>query len=256
MRRFLTTILLLISTTSLFAQTLDISGAAYDRDTRQPVQYGFVFTSQHKYVLTDSLGRYQVTIPVKGKTLIGCTSIGYEDTTIEVIPEEKTVDSYDIWMAPSHIPFGFYDPSDSKVVTPIEEMPLLTPYDDNKYCFLHKAAIPDDCVEIIIYTQYRTAKTKSERALFGEEPYLCPYVIRFLDSSSVIENKWFKGRLLRRLKKIPVENLTIEGFHLLYTDLERNDPAAQRALGVVRESGLHYYGKQDTPVYYFTRDGK
>jgi hypothetical protein len=135
-------------------------------------------------------------------------------------------------------------------------MPLLTPYDDNKYYFLHKDAIPNDCVEIIIYTQYRTPKTKSERLLFGEEPYLCPNGIRFQDSNSVIKNKWFKGRFLRYFKKIPIENLSIEDFHLSYTDLERNDPVAQQALSVVREYGLHYYGKQDTPVYYFKRDGK
>ncbi len=154
---------------------------------------------------------------------------------------------------------AFLYPDDSTALGYLEGVlgvPLLTPYDDNKYYFLHKYAIPADCVEIIIYTQYRTPKTKSERLLFGEEPYLCPYVIRFQDTISVINNKLFKGRFLRRFKKIPVENLSIEGFHLSYTDLERNDPVALQALGVVRESGLHYYGKQDTPVYYFKRDGK
>lgn len=251
MRRSLTTILLLISIIPVSAQIVDISGVVYDRDTNQPIQYGIVFTSQHKYVSTDSLGRYQVTVPVKGKTLIGCKASGYEKAIIECIPGEKSVDSYDIWMTVD-------SPELTGHLTVVidDAIPLLTPYDDNKYYFLHKAGIPDDCVEIIIYTQYRTAKTKSERALFGEEPYLCPYVIRFQDSSSVIENKRFKGRFLRHFKKIPVENLSIEGFHLLYTDLERNDPVAQQALGVVRESGLHYYGKQDTPVYYFKRDGK
>lgn len=256
MRRFLLTILLLISITSLSAQTVDLSGVVYDRNTNQPIQYGFVFTSQHKYVPTDSLGRYKVIVPVKGKTLIGCKMLGYKDTIIEVFPEEKALDGYDIWMTADSVVFGVDSPSDGMVVTAIDATPLLTPYDDNKYYFLHKAAIPDDCVEIIIYTQYRTAKTKSERALFGEEPYTCPYVIRFQDSSSVIKNKWFKGRFLKHFKKIPVENLSIEGFHLLYTDLERNDPVAQQALNVVRGYGLHYYGKQDTPVYYFIRDGK
>jgi len=257
MRRFLTTISLLISITCLSAQTVNISGVVYDRDTNQPINYGFVYTSQHKYVPTDSLGHYQVTVPIKGKTLIGCKLLGYKDAIIECRPGENSVDSYDIWMTiDSTAVFGFNNHSDGVVVTTIDAMPLLTPYDDNKYFFLHKAAIPDDCVEIIIYTQYRTAKTKSERALFGEEPYLCPYVIRFQDSSSVIKNKWFKGRFLRRFKKIPVENLSLEGFHLLYTDLERNDPVAQQALGMVRESGLHYNGKQGNPLYYFKRDGK
>ena len=68
--------------------------------------------------------------------------------------------------------------------------------------------------------------------------------------------KLFKGRFLRHFKKIPVEQLSIEGFHLLYTDVEKNDPVAQRALRTVNEYGLRFYGKQETPVFYFVREGK
>ena len=256
MRHFIITILLVLNSCLLFAQTLDVSGVVYDREDHSPIKYCWVYTSQQKIVFTDSLGRYTVPVPIKGKTELVFKLIGYNDSVIEILPGAKNGDNYDVWMEPDSLVFGQESNLEKVVAEAIDVVPLLTPYDDNNYYFLHRAAIPDECIEIIIYTQPRTARTKKERMIFGEGPYYCSDVVRFQDSSSVITNKLFKGRFLRHFKKIPVEQLSIEGFHLLYTDVEKNDPVAQRALRAVNEYGLRFYGKQETPVFYFVREGK
>ena len=256
MRRSILSVILFLNANLLFAQTAEIHGVVYDKENLSPIRNCWVFTSQQKIVFTDSLGRYTVPVPMKGKTELVFKLIGYNDSVIEIHPGVKDSDHYDVWMEPDSLVFGQESQMDKVVTVAIDAIPLLTPYDDNHYYFLHSAAIPDECMGIIIYTQHRTARTKKERILFGEEPYYCPYVIRFQDSSSVIINKLFKGRFLRHFKKIPIEQLSIEGFHLLYTDVEKNDPASQQALRTVNEYGLHYFGKQGTPVFYFVRDGR
>ena len=256
MKHLIVSFLFVLNSYLLFAQTVDICGVVYDKEDHLPIKYCWVITSQQKVVFTDSLGRYTVPVPIKGKTELVFKLIGYSDSVIEILPGVKDGDKYDVWMEPDTLVFGQESQMDNVVAVAIDAIPLLTPYDDNHYYLLHSAAIPDECIAIIIYTQRRSARTKKERMLFGEDPYYCPYVIRFQDSSSVITNKFFKGRFLRRFKKIPIELLSIEGFHLVYTDVEKNDPVAQQALRTVNEYGLHYYGKQDTPVFYFMRDGK
>ena len=256
MRHFIISILLVLNSCLLFAQTVDVCGVVYDKENLSPIKYCWVCSSQQKIVFTDSVGRYTVPVPIKGKTELVFKLIGYYDSVTEILPGAKDGDNYDVWMERDSLAFGQESQNDKVVAAAIDATPLLTPYDDNHYYFLHSAAIPDECIEIIIYTQPRTARTKKERMIFGEEPYYCPYVVRFQDSSSVITNKLFKGRFLRHFKKIPVEQLSIEGFHLLYTDVEKNDPVAQRALRTVNEYGLRFYGKQETPVFYFVREGK
>ena len=252
MKHLIVSFLFVLNSYLLFAQTVDIHGIVYG-DSESPRSNCEVMTSQHKYTRTDSLGRYTVTVPVKGKTEITFKSPGYKDIVFLWSQDLGQV-SVDIRMErDSSAVLG----PDAIVVRVICTTPILSPY-DNGYYLLHKYAIPEDCDEIVIYTQYRSAKKQKEKELFGIDPYLCTYVIRFQDSitSSVVKNKIFKGKFLRLFKRIPIENLSIEGFHLLYTDIEKNDPVAQQALRTVKEYGLHYYGKQDTPVFYFMRDGK
>ena len=256
MRNLILSLLLVLNSCLLFAQTVDISGVVYDREDHSPIKHCWVYTSQQKIVFTDSLGRYTVPIPIKGKTELVFKLIGYNDSVIEILPGAKDGDNYDVLMEPDSLVFGQESNLERVVAVAIDAVPLLTPYDDNNYYFLHRAAIPNGCVDIIIYTQRRTAKTKKERMLFGDEPYYCPRIVRFQDSNCAITNKLFKGRFLRRIKKIPIDRLSIEGFRLLFTDIEKNDPVSQQALRTVNEYGLHFYGKQDTPVYYFIRDGK
>jgi len=256
MRKLVLSFLLVLNSSLLFAQTVDISGVVYDKEDLSPIKYCWVCTSQQKVVFTDSLGRYTVPVPIKGKTRMVFKLIGYNDSVIEILPKEKDNDDYDVWMEPDSSVFGQESNTEKVMVEAVDAIPLLTPYDNSSYYFLHSAAIPDECIDIIIYTQHRTARTKKERLLFGDEPYYCTDVIIFKDSSSVITNKIFKGRFLRRFKKIPVERLSIEGFHLLYTDVQKNDPAAREDLRMANEYGLHYYGKQYAPVFYFRRDEK
>ena len=252
MRHLIVSILLVLNSYLLFAQTVDIYGIVYGEND-SPRNNCEVFTSQHKYTRTDSLGRYSVTVPVKGKTEITFKSPGYKDN-VYAWSQDLGEDRVDIRMVIDSS--AVLDP-DAIVGRAICVNPVLSPY-DNGYYLLHKYAIQEECDEIVIYTQYRRAKKQKEKELFGNDPYLSTYVIRFQDSStsSVVKNKIFKGKFLRLFKRIPIENLSIEGFHLLYTDIEKNDPVAQQALRTVNEYGLHYYGKQDTPVFYFKRDGK
>ena len=55
--------------------------------------------------------------------------------------------------------------------------------------------IPRQVEYITVYTQYRKPKSAVEKAVYGEGPYLCPYVIRFQDSTalSVPEKQQYAG---------------------------------------------------------------
>ena len=45
--------------------------------------------------------------------------------------------------------------------------------------------IPQQVEYITVYTQYRKPRSTVEKAVYGEGPYLCPYVIRFQDSTAL-----------------------------------------------------------------------
>ena len=113
--------------------------------------------------------------------------------------------------------------------------------------------IPQEIEYITVYTQYRTPKSAAEKSHYGDAPYLCPYVIRFEDSTSLpILQKQMK-KMVKSLKKTPVETIEFSGFKLIHIANMQDDAAAQRASAAVQRQGLHDYGKRDTPVYYFRR---
>ena len=113
--------------------------------------------------------------------------------------------------------------------------------------------IPRQVEYITVYTQYRKPKSTVEKAVYGEGPYLCPYVIRFQDSTALsIPEKQMK-KVIKRLKRIPVEQIEFMGFELEHIGNMLDDEGAQRASATVASYGLHDYAKRDTPVYYYRR---
>ena len=113
--------------------------------------------------------------------------------------------------------------------------------------------IPQQVEYITVYTQYRKPRSAVEKAVYGESPYLCPYVIRFQDSTALtIPEKQMK-KVIKRLKRIPVEQIEFVGFELEHIGNMLDDEGAQRASATVASYGLHDYAKRDTPVYYYKR---
>ena len=113
--------------------------------------------------------------------------------------------------------------------------------------------IPQQVEYITVYTQYRKPRSAVEKAVYGESPYLCPYVIRFQDSTALsIPEKQMK-KVIKRLKRIPVEQIEFVGFELEHIGNMLDDEGAQRASATVANYGLHDYAKRDTPVYYYKR---
>ena len=113
--------------------------------------------------------------------------------------------------------------------------------------------IPQEIEYIVVYTQYRRPKTTWEKANYGKGPYLCPYVIRFEDSTTLsILQKQMK-KVVNRLKKIPVDKIEFMDFELERIGNDKDDPVAQRASATVASYGLHDYAKRDKPVYYYRR---
>jgi hypothetical protein len=113
--------------------------------------------------------------------------------------------------------------------------------------------IPQQVEYITVYTQYRKPRSAVEKAVYGEGPYLCPYVIRFQDSTALsIPEKQMK-KVIKRLKRIPVEQIEFVGFELEHIGNMLDDEGAQRASATVASYGLHDYAKRDTPVYYYKR---
>ena len=103
------------------------------------------------------------------------------------------------------------------------------------------ADIPNEVEYITLYTQH------------GKADALFPYVIRFGDETGASVQKKQEKKVLRAIKKQPVESIRFEGFELDTVGNMVDDAAAQRASAVVRSLGRHDYGKRDTPVYYFKR---
>ena len=113
--------------------------------------------------------------------------------------------------------------------------------------------IPQQVEYITVYTQYRKPRSAMEKAVYGDHPYLCPYVIRFQDSTALsIPEKQMK-KVIKRLKRIPVEQIEFVGFELEHIGNMLDDEGAQRASATVAGYGLHDYAKRDTPVYYYRR---
>ena len=113
--------------------------------------------------------------------------------------------------------------------------------------------IPLQVEYITVYTQYRKPRSAVEKAVYGDRPYLCPYVIRFQDSTALSIPERQMKKVLKRLKRIPVEQIEFVGFELEHIGNMLDDEGAQRASAKVASYGLHDYAKRDTPVYYYRR---
>ena len=113
--------------------------------------------------------------------------------------------------------------------------------------------IPQHVEYITVYTQYRKPRSTVEKAVYGEGPYLCPYVIRFQDSTALSVPEKRMKKVIKRLKRIPVEQIEFVGFELEHIGNMLDDIGAQRASATVASYGLHDYAKRDTPVYYYRR---
>ena len=113
--------------------------------------------------------------------------------------------------------------------------------------------IPQQVEYITVYTQYRKPRSAVEKAVYGESPYLCPYVIRFQDSTALSVPEKQMKKVIKRLKRIPVEQIEFAGFELEHIGNMLDDEGAQRASATVANYGLHDYAKRDTPVYYYKR---
>ena len=118
------------------------------------------------------------------------------------------------------------------------------------------ANIPQQVEYITVYTQYRKPRSTVEKAVYGEGPYLCPYVIRFQDSTALSVPEKQMKKVIKRLKRIPVEQIEFVGFELEHIGNMLDDIGAQRASATVASYGLHDYAKRDTPVYYYKRTGR
>ena len=116
--------------------------------------------------------------------------------------------------------------------------------------------IPQQVEYITVYTQYRKPRSTVEKAVYGEGPYLCPYVIRFQDSTALSVPEKQMKKVIKRLKRIPVEQIEFVGFELEHIGNMLDDIGAQRASATVASYGLHDYAKRDTPVYYYKRTGR
>ena len=113
--------------------------------------------------------------------------------------------------------------------------------------------IPQQVEYITVYTQYRKPRSAVEKAVYGDRPYLCPYVIRFQDSTALSVPEKQMKKVIKRLKRIPVEQIEFVGFELEHIGNMLDDEGAQRASATVAGYGLHDYAKRDTPVYYYRR---
>ncbi len=113
--------------------------------------------------------------------------------------------------------------------------------------------IPQQVEYITVYTQYRKPRSAVEKAVYGEGPYLCPYVIRFQDSTALSVPEKQMKKVIKRLKRIPVEQIEFVGFELEHIGNMLDDEGAQRASATVASYGLHDYANRDTPVYYYRR---
>lgn len=62
MKRIILSLIILSSTFSLLAQTVEIRGTVFD-ESGKPIRYGYsVYTSKNSGTLTDSVGRYSLSM--------------------------------------------------------------------------------------------------------------------------------------------------------------------------------------------------
>jgi hypothetical protein len=70
---------------SVLAQQVTISGTVYDLSARRPLEAVGVISTSGKGTITDSMGRYSITVPAQDSiwfSLIGKTTMKYPVDTI------------------------------------------------------------------------------------------------------------------------------------------------------------------------------
>ena len=102
--------------------------------------------------------------------------------------------------------------------------------------------LPDEIEFLVIYTQDRK-----------DASLHYPYVIRFEDKSHYPIHLKSLREISNSLKRTVIDSIIFEGFKLDSVGIENEDPIAQQALEKVQSLPGHYYGKTDTPVYYYKR---
>ena len=96
MKKGLFVLCLSIVSLSCAVSTVSVSGDVYDNNG-SPLKYCTVYTSRNNGVIVDSLGRYTIPVPNKGKTKIHFASIGYKSAVLEYSPNNKN-ESYNVMM--------------------------------------------------------------------------------------------------------------------------------------------------------------
>ena len=242
MKRIILSLIILSSTFSLLAQTVEIRGTVFD-ESGKPIRYGCsVYTSKNSGTLTDSVGRYSLLVPSNKETTIYFSYLGYKDEFIVVNPDAGQTD-YPIKME-----------IDTTAVFGREVLVCMSNAQErNDSLWVWTQAFPVNAEYMVLYTQERRSRSSSERQRFGAENYPIAYVFRFEDANHYPISHKLKRSTLKVIKKYPIDRITFAGFVLDHIDNMQNDTIAQIASAKVASYGLHDYGKRDTPVYYYRR---
>ena len=242
MKRIILSLIILSSTFSLLAQTVEIRGTVFD-ESGKPIRYGCsVYTSKNSGTLTDSVGRYSLLVPSNKETTIYFSYLGYKDDFIVVNPDAGQTD-YPIKME-----------IDTTAVFGREVLVCMSNAQErNDSLWVWTQAFPVNAEYMVLYTQERRSRSSSERQRFEAKNYPIAYVFRFEDANHYPISHKLKRSTLKVIKKYPVDRITFAGFVLDHIDNMQNDTIAQIASAKVASYGLHDYGKRDTPVYYYRR---
>ena len=80
MKRVVLSLVIVFCSFSLFAQTVEISGIVFD-ENGEPMRVGcYVYTSKSNSTITDSLGRYSLSVPSNKETTLYFSLIVYKVT--------------------------------------------------------------------------------------------------------------------------------------------------------------------------------
>ncbi len=91
MRKIIMLLCCLITGTTLFAQTRQLTGALYEVNTKNPVMSATIIVKgKNTSTVTDADGKFSITVP-QGKVMLMVTSIGYETKEIPVNANDNNV---------------------------------------------------------------------------------------------------------------------------------------------------------------------
>ena len=216
MKRFILLLFLFANIARMSAQTFDIKGTVYD-ESNKPLPGCSVHTSESRYTMSDSLGRYSIPVSLSKDVDVYYEYLGYRTLHIVHSPE-RSVSISDVRMVPDSVVFG------QTTVKAVE--------------------IPNEVEYVILYTQF-----KKKSGVWVSYPY----VIKFMDKTGKPIFKKEADKLKKTLKNVPAADFVFEGFELTSIGSMLDDLSAQRASAEVARQGFHDYGRRDHPVCYFKR---